>query len=152
PIVAYLVAGPVIMPEPTTTRNREFKLLIGVIGLLLILGLAALVTVVLLFRVGPMRGHPPATPTPSATATHGLIGESRHSTGALGKSWVVTPCQVASSGRGRLAQEQSTGHAPPRDHLTTGDSLGVLVRALPYGTASPAASLTPQPEPRHHPR
>jgi hypothetical protein len=62
---------PVSMAEPSTpTGGREFRLLLGVIGLLVVLGLAALLIVVLLYRSGPIRGHPAASPTP--TAAHAL--------------------------------------------------------------------------------
>lgn len=49
-------------------RHREFLWLLGAIGALLVLGLAILVTVVLLYRAGPIRGHPaPTNATPVQT-------------------------------------------------------------------------------------
>jgi hypothetical protein len=63
------------MADATSAQgHREFRWLIGLIGLLLVLGLAALLLVVLLYRAGPMRRHPLASPTPRATATHALRG------------------------------------------------------------------------------
>ncbi len=56
-------------------EERAFKWLIGVIGLLLVLGLAGLLMGVLLYRAAPIRRHPPASPHPRATATYFLLGE-----------------------------------------------------------------------------
>ena len=58
------------MTTPDNTpreRNREILWLLGGIGALLVLGLAVLLAVVLIYRAGPVRGHP--TPTPAQTAT-----------------------------------------------------------------------------------
>jgi hypothetical protein len=66
------------MAGPTSAQgHREFRWLIGVMGLLLVLGLAALLLVVLLYRAGPMRRHPLASPVPRATATYALQGPLR---------------------------------------------------------------------------
>ena len=47
------------MAEPRRpSGHREFRWLISVIALLIVLGLAILLIVVLLYRAGPIRGHP----------------------------------------------------------------------------------------------
>ena len=43
------------------SRHREFLWLMGGIGVLLV--------IVTFYRAGPIRGHPPATPAPTATAS-----------------------------------------------------------------------------------
>lgn len=50
----------------SSERHREFRLLIGLIGALLVLGLVILLFVVFFYRAGPIRGHP-ASPAPTAT-------------------------------------------------------------------------------------
>jgi hypothetical protein len=50
-------------------HHREFLWLMGVIGALLVIGVAILITVVLLYRSGNIRGHPQPTATPAATAS-----------------------------------------------------------------------------------
>lgn len=59
------------MAEPRApSGHREFRLLIGVMAILLLLAVVALVVVVLFFRSAPIRGHP--SPSPSATAALSL--------------------------------------------------------------------------------
>lgn len=51
------------------SRHREFLWLMGGIGVLLVVGLIVLLVIVTFYRAGPIRGHPPATPAPTATAS-----------------------------------------------------------------------------------
>jgi len=57
------------MADDDTTsseRHREFRLLLGVIGALIVIGLAVVLLVVVSYRTGPIGGHP-TSPTPTVT-------------------------------------------------------------------------------------
>jgi hypothetical protein len=51
------------------TGHREFLWLMGGIGVLVVVGLIVLLVIVTFHRAGPIRGHPPATSVPTATAS-----------------------------------------------------------------------------------
>jgi hypothetical protein len=57
------------MADDTTPPEgrREFLLLLGGLGVLLLVGLAVLLFVVTVYRAAPIRGHPPPSPVPTAT-------------------------------------------------------------------------------------
>jgi hypothetical protein len=61
------------MAEPTgPRRDREFRWLMAVIGLALLLGVAVLLIVVLFQRSGQIRGHPSSSPSAALASTISL--------------------------------------------------------------------------------